>query len=252
MTLEAFEHWLQNDFPFEHIESSGAAALDVWRKLKAAGRGSPIVIGNDDDFRRVAEALYPWEDKGMSWPVATVAESLERAAALSWPQAIHDFRGEVAAEFKRQFPDFDDDEDLEGPIGEWPDSPPMPTALTVAEDYSTQGHLQKVHVLLIPTQDSTEIPAYLKWGGWNDCPPPEYHVAALRSWRDRYGAELVGMAGDVMNIETNNRPASRDEALALASEQYAYCSDIVDQGVNTISVLAAGLMANPWWFFWWD
>jgi len=53
------------------------------------------------------------------------------------------------------------------------------------------------------------------------------------------------MSADVPNIETIDGPRSREDALALAREQYIYRSDIVDQGVNTLSVLAAGLIANP-------
>ena len=48
------------------------------------------------------------------------------------------------------------------------------------------------------------------------------------------------------------KPATRDEAIALAHMQYAYCNDIVDQGTESISRLAAELMAHDWWFFWWD
>jgi hypothetical protein len=112
--------------------------------------------------------------------------------------------------------------------------------------------LDKVHIALIPTDDWTTIPAHLQWGGWNACPHPEFHVAALRSWRDRFGAELVGLSRDTLELRVSRRPQTREAALELAREQYAYCNDIVDQGVGTLSVLAADLMADPWWFFWWD
>jgi hypothetical protein len=55
-----------------------------------------------------------------------------------------------------------------------------------------------------------------------------------------------------MNIRVRHRPKSRGEALELAREQYSYCSDIVDQGVGTLNALAAALMENDWWYFWWD
>jgi hypothetical protein len=34
--------------------------------------------------------------------------------------------------------------------------------------------------------------------------------------------------------------------------QFDYCSDIVEQGVETLSALGAGLMTDDWWYFWWD
>jgi hypothetical protein len=77
-------------------------------------------------------------------------------------------------------------------------------------------------------------------------------VAAMRTWRDRYGAELIGMSSDTLNLRVATRPKTRQEALALARDHYVYCTDIVDQGLQTYSALAASLMANEWWFFWWD
>ncbi|MEN3327087.1 MAG: hypothetical protein V7638_1894 [Acidobacteriota bacterium] len=49
------------------------------------------------------------------------------------------------------------------------------------------------------------------------------------------------------------RPAStRDEALALAKQQFIYCSDIVHQGVGSVEALAATLFGATVWYFWWD
>jgi hypothetical protein len=89
-------------------------------------------------------------------------------------------------------------------------------------------------------------------GGWNACPAPEYHVAALPSWHERYGAELVAIGGDVIELRVSRRPAGRIEALTLAREMYLYDEDIVSQGTETFAMLAATLMASDWWFFRWD
>jgi hypothetical protein len=137
-------------------------------------------------------------------------------------------------------------------VGEWPSTPPESPGLSVTLDLRSQKPLRTTHIVLVPTKDWTTVPAHLHWGGWNDCPAPEYHIAALRSWRDRFSAELIGLGSDVMNIRVEKKPESRTTALDLAKELYAYDSDIVDQGVGTLSALAAALMANEWWFFWWD
>ena len=39
---------------------------------------------------------------------------------------------------------------------------------------------------------------------------------------------------------------------ALAREQFAYCDDIVTQGVGSIDALADGLRGSKSWYFWWD
>jgi hypothetical protein len=138
------------------------------------------------------------------------------------------------------------------PIGEWPNIPYTSAGLSVANNIRTGQPLQKVLIGLASTDDWTTIPAILRWGGWNGCPAAEYHVAAMRNWRNRYGAELIGMSFDTINLRVAARPKTRDEAIALARDQYIYCADIIDQGVGTYSALAAALMESDWWYFWWD
>ena len=121
--------------------------------------------------------------------------------------------------------------------------------LSIAHDLMTGKPFPNVYIVLVPTDNSTTISAHLHWGSWNECPAPEYHVAALRHWRDAYGAELVGLGRDTIDLKVARKPATRDEALELARVQYAYCNDIIDQGTRSYSVLAAGLMADDWWFF---
>jgi hypothetical protein len=134
--------------------------------------------------------------------------------------------------------------------GDWPASPEPSIGLSVVRNLGQP--LSKVFIGVAPTDDWTTIPAYLRWGNWNDCPAVECHVAAMRTWRDRYGAELIGVSSDTLNVRVAAKPATREEALALARDQYIYCSDIVDQGADTYSTLATYLMANDWWYFWWD
>jgi Domain of unknown function (DUF4253) len=121
------------------------------------------------------------------------------------------------------------------PLGEWPASSGPSGGLSVAYNILTGEPLPKVYIGLAPTDDWTTIPAYLRWGGWNDCPAAEYHVAAMRTWRDRYGLELIGMSFDTINLRVAAKPKTREEALALARDQYIYCADIIDQGVQTYS-----------------
>lgn len=146
----------------------------------------------------------------------------------------------------------DEFEEVEPEVGDWPLFAPAPAGLSVVRDVLTGKYLEKAYIIVVPTKDWTEIPAYLRWGDWNENPPPEFHVSAFRSWRDRYGAELIGISGEVLNLRVKKKPRSRQEALDLARELYDYDKDIVDQGVETLSNLAAALKAYEWWYFWWD
>jgi hypothetical protein len=92
----------------------------------------------------------------------------------------------------------------------------------------------------------------LNWGGWNECPALEEHTVALRSWGDAYGARPVCLITDVLEMAVARPPSTRQAAMELAAAQFAYCSDIVQQGTETISALAANLIDAPFWYFWWD
>jgi hypothetical protein len=245
-------------FPFERIEVLGNEALTTWERLKAGGRGCPVVLGNDD---AVVTLMDVFDDPR---PGRTAAEMLAAADRIRHPDDLVAHRDHEKAEsreyLKKALEQSPDDpllkmmsrEPRPPELGEWPTEPAPSPGLSVAIDIVSGAPHQKVHIALIPTDDWTTIPAHLRWGAWNGCPPPEYHVVALRSWRDRFGAELVGLSSDTMNLRVTRQPQTRSEALELAQEQYVYCSDIVDQGVGTLSALAANSMASEWWYFWWD
>jgi len=112
--------------------------------------------------------------------------------------------------------------------------------------------LDQILIALIPTSDWTEIPAYMRFGGYNDCPAPEWHVAALRYWRDLYNVQLIGLSHETIDLRIPHPPQSREEAAAQAITLYDYCPDIVEQGSGSVSELARDLMTHNWWYLWWD
>jgi hypothetical protein len=222
-------------FPLELIETTGDQALAKWQELKSAGQGFPVVLGADDDSNSFVDLLTPFGPNGPHVPPPRpVEEILGAAAGIRFPDHL--------AKPRKHDP----------PLGEWPQSPDPSMGLSVARNILTGKPLPKVYIGLAPTDDWTTIPAYLRWGDWNACPAAEYHVAAMRTWRNRYDAELIGMSFDTINLRVATRPKTPDEALALARDQYVYCADVIDQGVRTCSALAAHLMVSDWWYFWWD
>ena len=240
------------NFPYEVVETTGEEALATWEALKTAGRGAPVVLGEDD----LDNLLAPF-DSGSQAQEKPIGDLLADADVIDFPDGLRrrrrDEHAEAMASLKKigstmDFPY----EESEAPLGDWPADPWFATGLTVTCDLAAQQTKPIAHIALIPTDDPTAIPAYMRWGSWNACPPAAYHVAALRAWRDRYGAELIGLGADVMNVRVSRRPATRQEAIELARAQYVYCNDIIDQGVGSYRGLAAGLMASDWWFFWWD
>jgi hypothetical protein len=135
-------------------------------------------------------------------------------------------------------------------------SAPWPGEVQRKHAFHVLGELGKgarpAIIALVPTTSPHEVPAHLRFGGWNDCPPPEVHVAALRTWHERLSAEPVVLANDTLELLVRTPVATREQALELAHFQYVYCNDIVDQGVESVEALAATLLGDPRWFFWWD
>ena len=215
--------------PYRHFTTAGDRALAEWQRLRGLGKGWPVVVGDDEALVELADSYAANAPRSAREILAAArAERLSRGAKTG-----------IDLNDRKQ-------------TGDWPATASVEAGLSVARDVLSDKPFPKVHILLLPTADGAEVPAYLRWGNWNECPKPERHVVILRDWGKRYGAELVGISGDVINLRVRRRPATREEALRLAREQMEYCLDIVDQGVGTLAELAASLMSDDWWYFWWD
>ena len=103
----------------------------------------------------------------------------------------------------------------------------------------------------IPIKNPWEVFAYLPFGGWNECPANEEHMAVAKYWFEKYGAIPALMTHDVLEYSLP-APVSQERAMEVAWEQFTYCSDIVEQGVGTIGRLADGLTKSHYWYCWWD
>lgn len=103
----------------------------------------------------------------------------------------------------------------------------------------------------IPTQNPWEVIRWIPFGGWNECPMPEDMMQVLEYWYKKYGATVGCISHDTMELAVPN-PVTESDAPELAKEQYAFCTDIVNQGVGSIPALAEDLKQSTVWFFWWD
>jgi hypothetical protein len=165
-----------------------------------------------------------------------------------------------------------DDGELEGPVGEVPDAL---TVLRRADDPDAeQGEVPPVTalapatsgpellaehlvvdagaLLLVPVRRPADVVAALGWwGATNHDRSGADITAVLRSWEDRFGAVLVSMGFDTMVVQVPRRPATPSEVDELLREHYAFCPDVIDQGVEAEGYRAR-LAEWPHWHFWWD
>ncbi len=119
-------------------------------------------------------------------------------------------------------------------------------------DIQSRKPLPEVLIASIPARPPWLAPIYLRFGGWNACPDPVDHAILFKYWAEKYGTTIIAITSDTIECHVARPPTTKEAALALAREQYAYCSDIVDQGTETIPNLAQGLLNSNHWYFWWD
>ena len=105
----------------------------------------------------------------------------------------------------------------------------------------------------IPVKNPWEIFAYLPFGNWNECPDTPDLMAVARYWFEQYGAIPAAMSHDELEFDLP-APVSQEKAMEVATEQYGFCPDIVDQEQDepTVGNLADVLRQSTVWYLWWD
>lgn len=136
--------------------------------------------------------------------------------------------------------------------GEWPGHIQDKGSVTLHKNILTGKEKPEVHLGLANIEEPWQLPAFMKFGAWNECPRPEVHCAFHRKWYQEYGAEIIGMSHETIECTVAKPPTDKETALKLAWEQYWYCPDIVEQGCGSVALLAATIMKSDYWFFWWD
>jgi hypothetical protein len=213
----------------------GAEALALWRRLRGltAQTGHwPVLLGDDNSIEYIIEVTEDLQ-------AIPIAEIIRKA-------------GEIDPAFWLEARANNDPDTYSCEPGDWPSEAEPNHEFTIPTDLSTGKPLAEVYLALVPATTGWLVPAYLRYGGWNDCPVAEEHVSLMKRWHELYGAEVVGMSFDVIEMQVARPPTDRAAALALAREQFIYCSDIVQQGTGALEDLAATLLGATAWFFWWD
>jgi hypothetical protein len=222
----------------EVVRVAGDEAIEKWRELRGRAGPSgprPVLIGSPADASLLADTVKFNCDEGH-----TFERTLERASKVDLRRALAQVArayGVRARELRGSTPLPDD---------------PSSNEFVVPLDVLTLEPLPEVRIALLPIDESWKATALLPWGSFNDSPGPAVHTAILRDWSRRYGAELVSLTGDVVEMSVRRPPTTDDAALALAREQFSYSPDIVQQGVGDIEALAASLKNGHAWYFWWD
>ncbi len=220
-------------------------AYDHWLELRRAVRDTgrwPVIVGPEDRAHLAENGHDEWD-----FDVAALLREADRRDAETvvshrLAEFFEDGDEEEEAS-KRSDPDFRTD----FPAGDLGPFEPHSDRPLVSSDSSA------VFVIAtLPTPNGWEAPAHLGYGGWNDYPLAEDHVALLRRWHERDGAEVVVLGGDVVELRPRAPLTDPAEAKRLAREWFAYSSDNVTQGHGSVQALAQYLLGAGLWYSWWD
>lgn len=224
-TLATAEYQREGDDPIYLLRIPIHQALEQWDALRilVPETGYWPVIGWDR-FKRP-----PWEEE-------PTQEIINKGVHLD----VHEW-------FEREGNTYPLDRTREAHFADKP-HPPFTFRIHLARFPHTPYPL--VPIAMIPSDVPWKVPAYLNITG--DDPPPQVHVAIMKHWYERWGAELVGLTAGSAEMRVLSPPTTHEAAFALAREQYVYCPDLVEQDTGSILVLAQLLLRSPVWWFWWD
>ena len=221
-------------FPYELVSVPGENAVKQALRWREDWRGSftPVILGSVKDFGLLTDVLADIKDSPQDF--------LERARNISLDEW-----------FATRLEEAGSLDELTDASAWDPGKTPQDDFASVRDTLNKRFHRQ-VWIAKVPCALPCDVPAWLKLGGWNACPSAEEHAAVWRRWQEKYGAEILCVTGDVIEATVSRPPKEKDACYALAREQFAYCEDIVTQGVGSIDALASGLYGASSWFFWWD
>lgn len=243
----------------------GEKALDTWHALRAlvATTGYwPVLLGDPEWAPRHVGAMELDGESG--W--ATAAQIVAAGEAINVPAWLETRIDQVSEHYRPphgSWPDVATIREVLAQHNAWLHAPPGNELDILYQhgDHSIGGGMPRglvplVYVALVPTRQGWQIPAYLKFGGWNEAPKPAEHVAVLRHFARRHGAEVLAMKFDTVELLVRRPPSTRDEAMTTAWEYWGYAADCLpgeyDSPAHSIEGLAAFVQSAHIWGFWWD
>jgi len=103
----------------------------------------------------------------------------------------------------------------------------------------------------VPAGRPADILACLGWDRQNNDISAAELGAVLRSWEDRFGARLLEVGFDEIRLLVTRPPRTLEEALPIAAEHVMF-SDKAHAECEFVGQIAASIVDNPFWDFWWD
>ncbi|TQM85218.1 uncharacterized protein DUF4253 [Saccharothrix saharensis] len=232
------------------------APAGLWPRLRAAHAESglwPLLLDSldddDPDYR-------PWGNGEVLPDEMSSPDEHDPAALLArwWADCTSGDPDDVLSPAER--------EAVTAPFGRtWPGSAPHarpaadpgPIADGLAE-HLLAGH-PSLRLGLVAADRGADALTVAGWTGPTNHTGDTAEISAVvRGWEDRFGARVVGLGFATLVLSVATPPTTREAALAVAAEHFAFCPDNVWQGPapQTLSAYADRLVNDHSWTFWWD
>jgi hypothetical protein len=123
-------------------------------------------------------------------------------------------------------------------------------------------YLSPPHLALVPCRRPADVIAAIGFqcGVYSGVQDPAMVSSVLRSWEDRFGATLVGLAEGTVLLAVVSPPADVHPALRIAAEHYALAPAEGAHGPGALAEVASGLLGgrppyvadsrNIWELYW--
>ncbi len=214
------------------LKTTGQKALQTWADLRSVADKTgfwPVILGDRSDLETAGVRL-----SDMSEPIEKTFIDAQLIDVKKW------FRAKITK--NSEYNKVTD--------GEWSEDAHGANDFLCNLEVSRRQPIPEVFIALVPTKSFWEVPVYLHFGGWSDIPLPEENVAILKYWNELYGAELVALKSDTIELHVKRPPSQKATAIQLAEEQIAYCRDTYAD--YTLRALGSNLHHSSTWYFWWD
>ncbi|MFB7829277.1 DUF4253 domain-containing protein [Streptomyces hydrogenans] len=113
-----------------------------------------------------------------------------------------------------------------------------------------QCGLEECRLVLVPARRGSDALASIGWSAKTLLP---LLCALLRSWEDRFGAQVVAVFGSELHVSVARPPLEPEHVNLLAVEHIlSTANNIVDDPPTPFPEYAMNLMGRTSWSFWWD
>ncbi|QGK72433.1 DUF4253 domain-containing protein [Allosaccharopolyspora coralli] len=112
---------------------------------------------------------------------------------------------------------------------------------------------ESTRLALVPVDRGADALTTLGWSGAaNHVSRTAGLSAMLRSWEERFGARILRLGPDRLDVSVAAPPQEGAHAAAVAAEHWTFCPDRVLQDADGIGEYATEIRGRRTWSFWWE